>query len=52
MVFIDGKQVLTYQTHAGDAPKETVQFAVGGGSKDVVNGWYDDVSFEPLEEKK
>jgi hypothetical protein len=50
--FIDGKQVLTYEAHAGDAPKETVQFAVGGGSKDVVNGWYDDVSFEPLEEKK
>ena len=49
---LDGKQVLSYQTNAGDAPKETVQFAVGGGSKDVVNGWYDDVIFEPLEEKK
>jgi hypothetical protein len=50
--FIDGKPVLTYQTNAGDAPKQTVQLAVGGGSKDVVNGWYDDVSFEPLEEQK
>jgi hypothetical protein len=49
---IDGKQALTYVTNAGDAPKQTVQLAVGGGSKDVVNGWYDDVSFEPLEEKK
>lgn len=46
---IDGKQVLTYRTNAGDAPKEKVQFAVGGGSREVVNGWYDDVSFEPLE---
>jgi hypothetical protein len=25
---------------------------VGGGSKDVVNGWYDDVSFEPLETRQ
>ena len=46
---IDGKQVLTYRTNAGDAPKEKVQFAVGGGSREVVNGWYDDVSFESLE---
>jgi hypothetical protein len=39
-------------TNAGDAPKQTVQLAVGGGSRDVVNGWYDDVRFEPLEGKK
>jgi hypothetical protein len=51
-VFIDGKQVLTYLTNAGDAPKQTLQFAVGGGSREVVNGWYDEVSFEPLEVKK
>ena len=50
--FIDGKPVLTYQTNAGDAPKGTVQFAVGGSGKDVASGWYDDVSFEPLEQKK
>jgi hypothetical protein len=50
--FIDGKPVLTYQTNAGDAPKQTVQLAVGGGSREVVNGWYDDVSFEPLEAAK
>lgn len=48
-VFIDGKQVLTYLTNAGDAPKQTLQFAVGGGGREVVNGWYDDVSFEPLD---
>ncbi len=46
--FIDGKQVLTYTTNAGDAPKETVQFAVGNGGKEVVYGWFEDVSFEPL----
>lgn len=46
--FIDGKQALTYLTNAGDAPKQTLQFAVGGGSREVVNGWYDDVSFEPI----
>lgn len=50
--FIDGKQVLTYETNAGDAPKETVQFAVGGSGKEVVSGWYGDVSFEPLDDKK
>jgi hypothetical protein len=49
---IDGKQALTYVTNAGDAPKQTVQLAVGGGSRDVVNSWYDDVRFEPLEGKK
>jgi len=46
---IDGKQVLTYQTNAGDAPKRTVQLAVGNGGRDVMNGWFDDVRFEPLE---
>ena len=52
MASIDGKQELSYQTNAGDAPKETVQLSVGGGGREVVSGWYDDVSFEPLEEKK
>lgn len=28
---------------------ETVQFALSGGTKEVVSGWYGDVSFEPLE---
>ena len=52
IAFIDGGQVLNYLTNAGDAPKETLQFAVGGGGREVVNGWYDDVSFEPLEASK
>jgi hypothetical protein len=48
--FIDGKQVLSYQTNAGDAPKEKVQLAVGDGTKEVISGWYDEVKFEPLQE--
>lgn len=47
--FIDGKQALTYLTNAGDAPKQTLQLAVGGDGREVVNGWYDDVRFEALE---
>ncbi len=45
---IDGKPVLSYLTNAGDAPKETVQFAVGGNGSEVTNGWYANVRFEPL----
>jgi hypothetical protein len=26
-----------------------VQLDVGNGSRDVMNGWFDDVRFEPLE---
>ena len=47
--FIDRKQALTYLTNAGDAPKQTLQLAVGGDGREVVNGWYDDVRFEALE---
>ncbi|NCA11551.1 hypothetical protein EBR56_07045 [bacterium] len=48
--FIDGKQVLEYRTNAGDAPQETVQFAVGNDrGHDVMTGWHDDVRFEPLD---
>lgn len=47
---IDGKQVLEYRTNAGDAPKETIQLAVGNDQgKAVMTGWYDDVRFEPLD---
>jgi hypothetical protein len=45
---IDGKEVLSYLTNAGDAPKDTVQFAVGGNGSDVTSGWYADIRFEPL----
>jgi hypothetical protein len=51
-VFIDGKQALTYETKAGDAPKMTAQFSLSGNGKDIGFGWYDDISFEPLEAKK
>ena len=50
--FIDGEHVLSYLTNAGDAPKQTLQFAVGGDGREVVEGWYDDVIFEPLEAAK
>jgi len=46
---IDGSPVLTHQTNAGDPPKHMVQLDVGNGSRDVMNGWFDDVRFEPLE---
>ncbi|MEY2600287.1 MAG: hypothetical protein RLZZ244_555 [Verrucomicrobiota bacterium] len=45
---IDGKEVLSYVTNAGDAPKDTVQFSVGGNGSEVTNGWYANVRFEPL----
>lgn len=50
---IDGKEVITYKTNAGDAPKKSVQLSIGG-TKDAkeVSGWIDDVSVEPLTEKK
>ncbi len=46
---IDGKEVISYVTNAGDAPKDTVQFSVGGNGSEVTNGWYANVRFEPLE---
>jgi hypothetical protein len=46
---INGNKVLSYLTNAGDAPKETVQFAVGGNGSEVTDGWYADIRFEPLE---
>ena len=46
---INGNKVLSYLTNAGDAPKETVQFAVGGNGSEVTNGWYADIHFEPFE---
>jgi len=49
---IDGKQVLTYETNAGNAAKTTVQFSLSGNGKDIGFGWYDDISIEPLEVKK
>ncbi len=36
---IDGVPVLTYLTNAGDAPKQTVQLAVGNSSREVMDGW-------------
>jgi hypothetical protein len=49
---LDGKEVLTYTTNAGDAPKLTAQLSVHSYAKEAVYGWFDDVKFEPLELKK
>jgi hypothetical protein len=46
---IDNQEVLSYRTNAGDAPKDTVQLAVGGNGSEVTNGWYADIRFEPIE---
>jgi hypothetical protein len=52
-VWIDAKQVLNYKTLSGDAPKTSLQFAVGNASKnEMAVGWYDDVVFEPITEEK
>ena len=47
-VILDGKEVLTYTTNAGYAPKETAQLSVHSYAKDAVYGWFDDLKFEPL----
>jgi hypothetical protein len=46
---IDNQEVLSYLTNAGDAPKDTVQLAVGGNGSEVTHGWYADIRFEPIE---
>jgi hypothetical protein len=51
-VFVDGMPTLQYTTLCGDAPKTSIGFGVGGNGKSVLETWYDDVSFEPLEEAK
>jgi hypothetical protein len=48
-VSIDGQEVLTYTTLAGDTPKTSVGLGLGSGEKDVVQGFIDDVTFGPLD---
>ncbi len=51
--WIDGTQVLTYTTHSGEEAKTLLSFSVGNESKnDTVDGWYDDMVVEPIEEAK
>ncbi len=49
--FIDGKQVITYTTNAGDEPKLTVQLSIGGQKGKDLAGWFDDVKVETLAAK-
>jgi len=51
-VLVDGKAALIYTTLCGDAPKTSIGFGLGGNGQTVMATWYDEVSFEPLEEKK
>jgi formylglycine-generating enzyme required for sulfatase activity len=48
-VLIDGREVLTYTTLAGDTPKTSVGLGLGSDAKEVVRGYFDDVTFGPLE---
>ena len=51
-VLMDAKPVLNYTTLSGDAAKTSIGLGVGGDGKTVMATWYDDVRFEPLEDKK
>jgi formylglycine-generating enzyme required for sulfatase activity len=48
-VLLDGREVLTYTTLAGDAPKTGVGLGLDSQAKTVVHGYFDDVTFGPLE---
>lgn len=48
---IDGKQVITYTTNAGNEPKLTVQLSIGGQKGKDLAGWFDDVKVETLAAK-
>lgn len=47
-VFMDGRQVLTYTTLAGDAPKTSIGLQPGGNGKTELSTWFDDIRVEPL----
>jgi formylglycine-generating enzyme required for sulfatase activity len=48
-VLLDGREVLTYTTLTGDTPKMSVGLGLGSDAKEVVRGYFDDVTFGPLE---
>jgi hypothetical protein len=48
-VLIDGREVLTYTTLAGDTPKTSVGLGLGSIAKEVVHGFIDDITFGPLD---
>lgn len=47
-ILLDGKEVLVYNTKAGDAEKETLQLSVHSYEKHIVQGYFDDIRFEPI----
>jgi hypothetical protein len=48
-VLLDGREVLTYTTLAGDTPKTSVGLGLGSIAKEVVHGFIDDITFGPLD---
>lgn len=46
---VDGEIALTYTTLCGDVPKTSIGLAGGRSSTGVMQTWFDDVHFSPLE---
>jgi hypothetical protein len=49
--FVDGEKALTYTTLCGDVPKTSIGLAGGRNDKEIMDTWYDDIVFGPLELK-
>jgi len=47
--FVDGEKALTYTTLCGDVPKTSIGLAGGHSKADVMQTWFDDVQFSPLD---
>ena len=48
-VWLDGREVLTYTTLAGDVPKTSVSIGMHSDEPRLVHGYFDDIVFGPLE---
>jgi hypothetical protein len=46
---VDGEKALTYTTLCGDVPKTSIGLAGGHSKADVMQTWFDDVQFSPLD---
>lgn len=49
--FVDGEIALTYTTLCGDVAKTSIGLAGGRNDKEIMDTWYDDVVFGPLDLK-
>ena len=47
--FVDGEKALTYMTLCGDVPKTSIGLGGGHSKSGVMQTWFDDVQFSPLE---